>query len=233
MASLLNGVNEVFKRCKFIQGDSGSLASLSDSPRQVWIDQAVQIWNEVMEELYSVTDIPLPQELASSTITLVASSRAYSLASYNTLHWPFQDQTNGEYIYEYPGTYIDLIAAQPIPSNYTGLPLYGTIRETDGYIYLDRIPTSTEAGKVYTYQYDKDISMSSASDTFPFRDEVYRALIPVVAGLMKAENRKDAMPAFAENLGRAARLLSDKTVRTSYLPSSRGHSRDGAGFPFE
>lgn len=231
MTTLLTGVNDVLTRAKLIQGDSGTLTTLTDSPRQVWINQIIQIWNEVMEELYSTAEITMPKETAEATITLVTNTRAYALATYNTLYWPFRDTTNGEYIYEYPGDYLDLVNSQPIPADYTGLPRYGVIRTTDGYLYLDYIPTSNENGLVYTYDYDKDISMSAAADTFPFRDEVYRALVPVVAGLLRVENRSESMPAFHENMGRAARLLSDVTPRTHY-GRSRPYGGTGPGNPY-
>lgn len=48
--TLLNGVNEVFKRIKLIQGDAAALTSLTDSARQHSIDLAIQIWNEVVDE---------------------------------------------------------------------------------------------------------------------------------------------------------------------------------------
>lgn len=230
MASLLNGVNEVMKRAKLIQGDSGELATLTDSPRQVWIDQIVQIWNEVMEELYSVSDRPMPQELAENTITLVTDDRDYALQTFNTLHWPFIDETNGRYIYE--ATYTAIWHSQAIPANWTGLPMSGAIRETDEQLYLDRIPTSNENGLVYKYRYDKDISLSVAADTFPFKGEVYRALIPVVAELFKAENRKDALISLSSNIGRAARLLSNVRERTHYGQTHSGNT-DGIAYPFE
>lgn len=230
MASLLNGVNEVMKRVKLIQGDSGELVTLTDSPRQVWIDQFVQIWNEVMEELYSVSDKPMPQELAEDTITLVTDDRDYVLSTFNTLHWPFVDETNGRYIYE--TNYDSIWRSQPIPADWTGLPARGAIRETDGQLYLDRIPTSQENGLVYKYRYDKDISMSVAADIFPFKGEVFRALIPVVAEIFKAENRKDALISLSSNIGRAARLLSNVKQRTSYGKSVYG-STSGIEFPFD
>lgn len=215
--TLLEGVNDVLKRVRLVQGDSGALDSLTDSARQTYIDQVVQIWNEVVEEVYSVTDEPMPNELAEATITLADGDRDYALASYNTIHWPLLDETSGQYIYEYPGDYLDLVNSQSVPSDFTGLPQYGVIRPTDGQLYLDRIPSSTEAGLVYKYRYDKDVSLSIAADTFPFRDEVYRALVPVVAGLYKSDDRAEALrTSFAFNLGRAARLLSDRPVLTHY-----------------
>ncbi len=230
--TLLNGVNEVMKRAKLIQGDSGTLTSLTDSPRQVWIDQIVQTWNEVMEELYSVSDVPMPTELSESTITLIDGTRNYTLDTFNTLNWPMIDETNGQYIYEQVGGYSALWKSQPIPSTYTGLPLYGAIRETDGDLYLDRLPTASEAGLVYKYRYHRDISVSTAAATFPFKDEVFRALVPAVTALFKAENRKDAAVGFADNMGRAARLLSNAHVRSHYGPQ-RFRSRRGVAFPFD
>jgi len=230
--TLLNGVNEVMKRAKLIQGDSGTLTSLTDSPRQVWIDQIVQIWNELMEELYSVSDVPMPTELSESTITLVEDTRNYTLDTFNTLNWPFIDETTGQYIYEQVGGYSALWKSQPIPSTFTGLPLFGAIRETDGDLYLDRLPTATEAGLVYKYRFHKDISVSTAAATFPFKDEIFRALVPAAADLFKAENRQDVPASFNASMGRAARLLSNAHVRSHYGPR-RFRSRRGVAFPFD
>lgn len=233
MTTLLQGVNDVMKRSALIQGDSGELATLSDSPRQVYIDKIVQTWNEVVEELYSVSDVPMPSELGEATITLVAGDRDYALNEFTTIHWPLVNESNGQYIYEFRGGYTAMWQSQPIPSDYTGLPRYGCIRETDGQLYFDRIPTSSEAGLVYKYRYDKDVSLSLAADTFPFKDAVYRALIPVVAGIFRSENRKEAISgAFASNIGRAARILSNVPVRTHY---GKQHPvvTEGVIFPFE
>lgn len=220
MATLLNGVNEVLKRVSVIQGDTTSLASLTQSGIQPYIDIAVQVWNEGVEELYTQTDKPMPKELASSSITLVASDRDYSLASdLIQIHWPLQDTTNGDFIYEFPGGFLELVESQPIPANHTGLPQFGAIRESDGEIYLDALPTSSEAGRVYTYYYDKDISLSAATDTFPFNDVVYRAMIPAVAQLW----RRDRDNSFDEDIfkmsmGRAGRALSNQQPHESWGP---------------
>lgn len=219
--SLLNGVNEVLKKARLIQGDSGELTSLTDSARQVWIDNIVQSWNETVEELYSVSSLPMPQELAEATITLVTDDRDYALASdLNILYWPLLDETNGQYIHEAKGGYLDLVARQPVPSDYTGLPIYGTIRPTDGELYFDRIPSSTENGLVYKYRYDKDISVSVAADTFPFKDNIFRALVPAVTEIFNITFRREFNDAlYSTSMGRAARLLSQNPIKTSYFPS--------------
>ena len=49
--TLLDGVNEVLKRVSLIQGDNAILTDLTDSSRQVYIDVAVQVWNESVDEI--------------------------------------------------------------------------------------------------------------------------------------------------------------------------------------
>src|SRR3990172_7589121 len=116
--SLLQCVNETFKRVQLIQGDSGLLTTLTDSARQIYIDSAVQLWNEAIDELYTTAEVPHPNELAESTITLVTSTRAYALnAAFIHLLFPLLDETNGRFIEEYPGGYMQLVVNHPFPSN--------------------------------------------------------------------------------------------------------------------
>ena len=233
--SLLNGVNELLKKAKLIQGDSGALTTLTDSPRQVWVDTAVQVLNEVMEELYSVSGVPLPKELAESTITLATNDRDYALASdLVSLHFPLLDETNGQFLYEYNGGYLALVAGQPVPADFTGMPLYAVVRPTDGQLYLDRIPTASENGLIYKYRYDKDISLSTAAATFPFSDTVFRALIPAATELFNFYHRKEFSEGiFKVSVGRAARLMTNTQPRTSYLPSRIRGGGAGIAHPFD
>lgn len=222
--TLLNGVNEVLKKVKMIQGDSGTLTTLTDAARQVYIDNAVQAWNEVLDELYALTNNTKPNALTTGTITLVTSQRAYSLDSaLNRLFFPLLDSTNGQYIYEYPGGYLELIEDQAIPSNYTSLPQYAAIRPTDGYLYLDTSPDSTYNGRVYTYQYDKELVLSSASDTFPFKDVVFRAMVPAVAEMWNYFQKNGEMDTGIYNysLARAASYLNQKVNSDSWMPPRR------------
>jgi len=234
MKTLLQGVNELLKLAKLIQGDSGLLTSLTDSPRQVWVDNAVQAWNVVVEELYSTTSVPQPKELAENTITLVTDTRAYQLQSdLVLLHWPFLDETNGQYIEEAPGGYLKLVESQPVPADFTGLPLYGAIRPTDSFLYLDRIPTASENGLIYKYRYDKDVSLSLAADVFPFSDTVFRALVPAATELFNLYHRREMSDAvYRVSMGRAARNLTQTPQRTSWLPP-KAPNTEGVGFPFE
>lgn len=218
--TLLNGVNEVLKRIKVIQGDSGLLTTLSDSTRQIYIDLAVQVWNEAMEELYSRAGKSMPTEMVESTITLVTDDRDYALAAdLVAFRWPLVNQVKGEYIHEWRKGYHDLFTSQPQPDEYTGLATFAAIRPTDGELYLERIPKTQENGKVFTYNYDKDVSVALAADTFPFDDGVFRAMVPAVAEIVEIGLDREVEPALlSTNFGRAARLLTKQPMRTNWLP---------------
>lgn len=217
--TLLNGVNEIFKRTAIIAGDAGALTSLTDTARQPSIDQAVQVINEAIDEIYSVSNVALPNQQKESTLTLATSTRAYTLATdLVKLRWPFIDKTNNQRLHEYPGGYNDILLGDPEQDD-TGLPMYAAIRPTDGKLYLDRAPTSVENGRVYTYQYDKDTVLSLAADTMPFSDAVFRAMVPAWVQLFKRERRNEFDRDFyLLSIGRASRLLTQKNPRASWSP---------------
>lgn len=219
MKTLLNAVNEVLKRVDIIAGDAGELTTLADSARQNWIDLAVQIVNEGIDELYSVGATPLPNEQAQATITLVASQQDYTLESdLVQLRFPLIDKTNNQVITEFPGGYNNILQFDTEQDD-TGLPRWGAISPVDGKLYLDRKPTSEEAGRVYTYQYDKDLELDDAADEVPFNNAVFRAMVPVWAQIWNREKRKEFdSELFKMNIGRAAGFLTRRQPRTSYSP---------------
>jgi hypothetical protein len=177
--TLLNGVNEVLKRASIISENS-LLTSLTNSGKQVFIDLAVQAWGEAVDQIYSKARIKMPNQAEESNITLVASKRTYSLATdLVQLSWPLHEETQGLFINKYPGGYEELRHVLTQPGNYTGQPTSGAISPIDGDLFIDMLPTSSEAGYEYKYTYWKDLTLSRASDQFPFSDTVFRAFVPV------------------------------------------------------
>ena len=219
MKTLLNASNEILKRTQIIAGDSGELSSLTDSARQHFIDVCVQVVNEGIDELYTATSKSKPQEQAESSIALVASTRSYSLASdLIQLRWPLIDKTNSQFIFQYPGGY-NQILIDDLEQDDTGLPHYAAISPVNGQLYLDRIPTSVEAGRAYTYQYDKDLVMDAAADTMPFSDATFRAMVPAWVQLWKRELRNEFDgDLFKQSIGRASRIFIQVQPRKSYSP---------------
>lgn len=217
--SLLNAVNEILKRASVVAGDAGALTTLTDSARQVDIDQAVQVINEGIDALYVTCELPFPSGQGESTVTLATGTRAYSLASgLLRMRWPLVDKTNTQFIFEYPNGYNALLLLDP-EQNDTGTPYFAAIRPTDGMLHMDRAPTATENGRIYTYQYDKNIGLSAASDTVPFNDAVFRAMVPAWVQLWKRERRNEFDTAlYRSAFAQAATYLTQATPRTSWLP---------------
>ena len=101
----------------------------------------------------------------------------------------------------------------------TGLPYAGAIRPTDGKLHLDRSPTTVEAGRTYTYQYDKSLEMTLLTDTVPYNNQVFNAMVPVWVQLWKRDIRSEFdMALFTESRSRAARLLTQTIPRTDWSP---------------
>lgn len=217
--TLLNATNEILKRVGIISGDSGELTSLTDSARQRAIDVAIQVVNEGIDDLYSASTVPHPNEQAEDTITLATSTRAYTLATdLVQLRFPLIDKTNNQFIDEYPGGYNKMLMDDPEQDD-TGLPHFAAIRPTDGKLYTDVAPTSDDNGNIYTYQYDKDVSLSASTDTVPFTDATFRAMVPAWVQLWKREMRNEFDgDLFEKSIGRAGIFLSQKQVTTSWNP---------------
>ena len=217
--TLLNGINEILKRAQVVAGDAAALTTLTDSARQHWIDVAQQSINESIIDLFTAGNQPLPNSQAESSISLVTSTRAYTLASdLVQLRWPIRDKTNSQYLFEYPGGYNALLDSD-IEQDDTGLPIYGCIRPTDGKLYLDRTPTSAENGRVYTYQYDKSLLMTTASATMPFNDDVFTAMVPAWVELWRRTVRHEFdQQAYKNYMGAAGRMLIQQQQRSSWLP---------------
>lgn len=233
--ALLTAVNEVLKRVKIIQGDSFALASLTDSPKQNYIDIAVQVWNEAIDQLYSRTDQPRPNIMGTTLITLVLNQRNYPMNSgLVKLHFPLIDETNGQYISEYPGGFLDLINSQPIPNNYKGLPTLAAISPIDNDLYMDVAPTADHVGKVYKIYWEKDTVVSLAADILPFNANVFRAMVPAVSQLWLRDQRRDFdSSGYRKSIGRAARLLTQLPANDQWTPIRYNISEANITDPFD
>jgi hypothetical protein len=220
--TLLDATNEILKRVGIVSGDAVVLTSLTDSARQRAIDVSVQVINEGIDELFSVSNKSLPLKQAEASITLSLGVRAYDLnAAVVKLRWPFIDKTNSQFLYQYAGGYNQMLIDDPEQDD-TGLPHYAAVRDTDGKLYLDRAPTAADVARVYTYQYDREVGLDTAADTVPFNDAAFRAMVPAWVQLWKREMRNEFdTDLFKTNVGRAARLITSIQPRRSYNPRRR------------
>jgi len=202
--------------------DAGLLTTLSDSGKQVFIDTAVQVINEVLDELYSTAQISKPKQLKESTITLVDGTQEYGLHSSLVMlrtEYHLIDETNNHIIGLLDEKGYWQIILGDTDQDDTGLPSSAAINPTNGRLRFNREPTSVEAGRVYKYRFDKDLELEIATDTFPFSNMVFRALIPAAAEWWKFYRHQEfAQAVYNKSLARAARYLRQVPPRTTWAP---------------
>lgn len=217
-------VSNTLKRVGVIQGDSGALTSFTDSARQTDIDVAIQVWNEMMQELYDQSLID-HGGLATGLITLTTGTggREYSLAT-DFEKFSGGDvllrSTNGDnwQIVEYPGGYVQMVNDQITATEYRGQPTRAVINPTNGKLRLDTDPGNDESGDTYGYLYEKRISLTATGDTFPFSDTVVDALLPAVSLKWKRERHNEDFTEreFNKSFSRASSFLTKRQPSTQY-----------------
>lgn len=215
--TLLQGINDLLDRVGILDAN-GELGSLTNQGKQLFIDLGVQIWNETVDEICSMVGDIRIGESGSSTITLVTGTREYDLPSdLVQIRWPLMDQTNGHWIWEFPGGYQAMRACQQIPADWLGLPYSAALNPTTGKLRMERTPTASENGLVYDLLYDKDLVMDEAADTFPFSDATYRAVLPVVAQAWERRKRNDFdKEEYRRQLARAVSFSNKENRRTHW-----------------
>ena len=215
--TLLTAVNAVLNRTAIVSA-SGTVSSLTNAGKQVYIDVTVQIWNEIVDDACNMMGEAHVGETGSSTITLVTDTREYSLPSdLVQIRWPLIDQTNGHYIWQYCDGYSQMRIDQFLPADWMGLPYSAAINPTTGLLRMSRTPTIAENGNAYNLFYDKDLVMTVATDTIPFSDAVYRALMPVVTEVFERRNRNDFDEAeYRRNLSRALAFMNKSNRRSNW-----------------
>ena len=220
--TLLTAVNDVLKRVGEISQGSPVLTSLTDSARQSNIDIVVQLWQTIIEQLQGWAD--LPGDVGSGSITLATGTREYATES------DFQAFVGDDRgvawlvcaspVYRIPpyvGGYKQMFADQPDPSIYTGQPGSWAYNPVTSKIRLDRAPTSTENGQVLGYLYDKTVTLSAYTDTFPIPDAAVKVLVTTVAEAYRLEKRNRLNGNWWKvGIAEAARISSQRAKDSSY-----------------
>lgn len=225
--SFLQAVNKSLRRTRIISSD---LASFTDAAHQSDITIHLDIWNEVLAELYLESDIGNVVEEGS--ITLATDTREYSLPSdfermagesYGTR--VLTNTTDTISVFEYPARsgispYAAMFADQPDPTDFTGRPLWWAISPKASNIRMDKTPTSGENGEIYKFLYDKRQNLSLITDTFPISDTSVEGLVPVVAEAFRRDRAGEQRDPISEQAGfiRAVEMANKNKSRRSYGP---------------
>ena len=219
--TFLAAVNATLKRVQMIEGASGELTTFTDSARQTSVDIMLDVWNEVLDELFKLSE-DFEGEIAESSFTLVADKIDYSLATdYVRMIGNPVEPTNVYVLTPYPGGYKQLRIDQPDRTDFTGSPRHWVVSPLDGDLEIDSTPTSEEAGDIYTYMYEKGIDLAATGDTFPFDDEIVRSLYAAVAQAWSRERNQQ----FDEGIYLASMARAAQKLRNTPTPNQYGVRR--------
>lgn len=170
--TFLQAVNRILRTCAVIRGDTDTVSSFSDTQHNASLNLAIVATQNELIRLASDRLIPA-ERVTSGTITLVANTRTYTLASdftrfYGTPH--FYDSNSNTQIYEYPGGLEKL---------QTDIFTYATDSGSVTWWYWEpgdtkqvgffQLPTSS--GTILSYQYEGSILISLVTDNLPFHND--------------------------------------------------------------
>jgi hypothetical protein len=170
-ATFLSTVNRILRTCAIIRGDTDTISTFSDTQHNASLNLAVVAVQQELVRLVADRLIPAERK-TSGTITLAADTRTYSLASdfvrfYGVPH--FYNSSGNRQIYEFPGGLEALQVQYYTYATDTGSPNYWYWEPTTTKkVGLFQVPSSGEAGEVWTYEYEGSVLISDVSDTLPF-----------------------------------------------------------------
>jgi len=170
----LTGVNRLLRRNNIIKGDDDNITTFDDNQHAAKIELA-QI--AIQDELTSlVADNLIPYEKTAGSLTTSDGVRTYALASdfvrfFGKMPYLYYE-TDNQQVFEYEGGEDALRLAIPNYTEQSGNPIswYPDLT-TSKKIGLYQTPDTAHANRVYTYDYEKDVSVSIESDILPFHTD--------------------------------------------------------------
>ena len=165
----LGAVNRVLVNNLIIKGDDDLVTTFSDNQHEATIRLARNAIESELNNLLSF--FPIDYEKTSGTLTTVASQRSYSLPAdfirfYGDNPYMYLTSNESYRIYEYKGGEQQL---RQVDFQYLSSEGY------ENYWYWDSTTTKKvalynipDAVREYTFDYEKDVSVTAATDTMPF-----------------------------------------------------------------
>jgi hypothetical protein len=170
--TLIQAIARIMRIEGIIRGDTDAPTSLSDLQHGATINQAaIAVQDELIE---IASDVMLPYEKnTTGSIATISGTRSYSLAAdfVRFVGTPMLYCTADNFeMFEFPGGEERLKLEVPNYRTVQSDPFafyfeYGTTKKISFY----QVPQSV---KTYVYDYEKDISVTAATDTLPFHNEI-------------------------------------------------------------
>ncbi len=216
--TFLVAVNETLKRASVIQGSSGELTTFTDTARQTEVDMMLSSWNDVIDQLYSTPGI-VRENLAEGSVTIGVGVEYAVPSDFVSMAGNPINEANSHELMPYPGGFVAMDKARPDPDDFQGLPSFWVLSGINGNFVIDVTPTASESGDVYKFLYKKAINLTATGDTFPFDDEVVRALQDAVwqTWVLRRKSREDFLETvFQASFARAASMVRSGPVMVGY-----------------
>jgi len=169
--TFLECVNRILRKVAILRGDTDPITTFSDVQHNASLNIAIVAVQDELTRLVADRLIPYERK-TSGTITTVAGTRTYSLASdfirfYGVAHL-YTSSANRQ-LYEYPGGLEALQLQIFTYATDTGDPsAWYWEPTTTKQIGLFQVPQSSNT--VYSYEYEGSVLVSSSTDTMPFHN---------------------------------------------------------------
>lgn len=172
--TLLEAINRILRKNAIIRGDTDTVSTLSDTQHNASLNLAVVAIQDELVKLIAERLIPSERK-TTGTITFATDTRTYALAAdftrfYGIPH--FYRAADNEHIYEFPGglemlqvTYYDYATQSGSPVHFYWEP------DSTKKVGFFQVPTSSENGEVWTYEYEGSVMIDAVSDTLPFHND--------------------------------------------------------------
>lgn len=170
--TFLQAVNRILRLNAVIRGDTDTVSSFSDTQHNASLNLAIVATQNELIRLVSDRLIPA-ERVTSGTITTVANTRTYTLASdftrfYGNPH--FYDSSANRQIYEWPGGLEKLQIEIYTYATDTGSPDWWYWEPGDTkQVGFFQIPS--DSGTVLSYEYEGSVLISLVTDNLPFHND--------------------------------------------------------------
>ena len=173
--TFLGAVNRILRITGIIRGDTDVIQTFSDLQHGATLNLAIIAIQDTFTDIMAFYDFPA--ERGTASLTMVTGQQAYPLATDFVEFWQdgafFYDATGSNHIFEYPGGERQLNRSIFTYRTDLGSPnwwyyIEGTSKQVGFY----QVPNSVYGGRVFTYDYEKDIVPTQATDQMPFLRDI-------------------------------------------------------------
>lgn len=171
--TFLQLVNRILRMNGQIRGDTDEIVAFTDTQHNAALNLAIVAGQDELADL--LADRLIPYERTSNSVSLVTSTRAYALQTnfvrfYGVPH--FYRAAENRQIYEYPGGLEQLqVDVFNFATQYGDPNWWYFEPTTTKQVGFFPVPTSAENGEAWTYEYEKEITLTLIADVIPLHND--------------------------------------------------------------